>query len=93
MRIKVEKKYYAEFQEGTPLVVACEYGSLKDVEALIKMHNDVNGRETFTCQFVNGPLGIEFGDGLLQDEMFSFIPFNFNAGSKYDPHSQVAIAT
>ena len=37
--------------------------------------------------------GIVFGAGLLQLEIFNFIPFNFNLGSKYDPHSQVATAT
>ena len=37
--------------------------------------------------------GIVLGAGRLQFEIFNFIPFNFNFGSKYDPHSQVAIAT
>eukprot|EP00942_MAST-04A_sp_MAST-4A-sp1_P006992 g6992.t1 len=31
---KVEKKYYAEFPEGTPLVCACEKGRFEDVKLL-----------------------------------------------------------
>ena len=37
--------------------------------------------------------GIVLGAGLLHLEIFSFIPSVFNFGSKYVPHSQVAIAT
>ena len=37
--------------------------------------------------------GIVLGAGLLQLEILSLIPSNFSFGSKYDPHSQVAIAT
>ena len=32
----LEKKYYAEFPEGTPLVCACEKGRVEDVEGMIR---------------------------------------------------------
>ena len=33
------------------------------------------------------------GERVYDGDIFNLIPFNFNLGSKYDPHSQVAIAT
>jgi len=39
---KVEKKYYAEFPDGTPIVCACECGRFDDVKLMITGH-DVNG--------------------------------------------------
>ena len=32
----LEKKYYAEFPKGTPLVCACEKGRVEDVEGMIR---------------------------------------------------------
>ena len=32
----LEKKYYAEFPEGTPFVCACEKGRVEDVEGMIR---------------------------------------------------------
>eukprot|EP00943_MAST-04B_sp_MAST-4B-sp1_P005865 g5865.t1 len=32
----LEKKYYAEFPRGTPLVCACEQGCVEDVEGMIR---------------------------------------------------------
>ena len=33
------------------------------------------------------------GERVYEGEIFNFIPFNFSLGSKYEPHSHVAIAT
>jgi len=37
--------------------------------------------------------GIVLGAGLRQFEIFNLIPSTLSLGSKYEPHSQVAIAT
>ena len=33
------------------------------------------------------------GERVYEGEIFNLIPFNFKLGSKYEPHSHVAIAT